>query len=128
MSDETIKTYVEYIFPGALFSETERKEVKERNPKKTAQHAPKGAFAFRFYDQSSKNTTIDGEKTVVYGKQKNISPTYYPGGIKFSLPEIKAMGKSHDILASNMECNRWPVVVKTRRGNFQPLENTDVIL
>jgi len=125
MSTEVTKTYVEFFYPGSFFSESEVKEVKTRS---TSLFVPAGAFAFQFYDQSSKKTKINGEEQTVWGKRKNLSGKYYPKGMKFNLEDVRGMGKDYSILASNMECNDWPFVVRTRCGNFQPLEKYDEIL
>lgn len=53
---------------------------------------------------------------------------FYPGGVVYSLNDIKAMGQDFHILALNMEGNDWPKVVKTRAGNFQPFLDEDVVL
>jgi len=125
---EVTKTYVEFLYPGALFSEEESQVIKDRDIKKILKIMPKGAYCFRIYDQTSKETKVDGEKRVVFGKEKNKTKKYYPGGTPYTLDQVKKMGKDFSILASNMECNNWPIVVKTRAGNFQPFEEGDIIL
>jgi hypothetical protein len=125
---EITKTYVEFSYPGALFAETEDKEIITRDVKKVLKIMPKGAFCFRFYDMTSKEVTIDGEQETVFGKEKNKSGKYYPGATPYTIEQVKKMGKDFSILASNMECNNWPTVIKTRIGNFQPLEKGDIIL
>ena len=125
---EVTKTYVEFLYPGALFVEEEVKEVNDRDVKKILKIMPKGAFCFRIYDQTSKETKVDGETRTVFGKEKNKTGKYYPGGRSYNLAEIKKMGKDYSILASNMECNDWPIVVRSRAGNFQPFEKGDIIL
>jgi hypothetical protein len=109
-------------------SETSSKEVKSREPKTILRHLPQHAFAFRFYDQTIKTVKIDGEEEKHFGKQRNISPMYYPGGTSFTVEQIKHLPGDYKILVSNMEGNNWPLVVRTRKGNFQPLEKDDVIL
>ena len=144
---EITKTYVEFSYPGALFAETEDKEIITRDVKKVLKIMPKGAFCFRFYDMTSKEVTIDGEQETVFGKEKNKkrpcrrtgplfvfgkeknkSGKYYPGATPYTIEQVKKIGKDFSILASNMECNNWPTVIKTRIGNFQPLEKGDIIL
>ena len=114
---EITKTYVEFSYPGALFAETEDKEIITRDVKKVLKIMPKGAFCFRFYDMTSN-----------FGKEKNKSGKYYPGATPYTIEQVKKIGKDFSILASNMECNNWPTVIKTRIGNFQPLEKGDIIL
>lgn len=125
MAEET-KTYVELLYPGSLFAEDEQVVVKERNAEKVAKKY-RQCFAFRFYDLTTAEVSVDGVRRVVSGERKNVSPLYYPGAKSYTLAEVKRLPDSR-ILASNMECNGWKRVVKTRRGNFQPLNKTDVIL
>jgi len=126
---ETTKTYVEYLYPGSFFSEEESKPVKERDPEKILKTLPKGVFAFLFYDQASTMVKVDGEAQTVYGKRKNVSGKYYPDAEIYTVPQLKALDeKQYHILIANMEGNGWKRVVKTRRGNFQPLEKSDTIL
>lgn len=125
---EETKTYIEYLYPGSFFSEEETKVVKNRSPK--THKIPNGVFAFRYFDQTSKTVRVGGNPQVVFGKRKNISKTYYPDGTLCTISDLK-LDNSQDfsILISNMECNDWPVVVRTRRGNYQPFdEKKDEIL
>lgn len=115
------KHYVEFSFPGAFFSEYKVQEVTERNPELVK--VPEGAFAYRFFDQSE--AIVDGETLV--GDRKNFSPlTYF--GTAYTLEEVKAQFPECTTLISNMECNGWNRVVKTRRGNWQPLEEGDTVI
>lgn len=51
-------------------------------------------------------------------------------GEEFTAEDIESWptADQHDILLSNMRGNDWPTVVKTRRGNFQPVEHGDVVI
>jgi hypothetical protein len=42
--------------------------------------------------------------------------------------DVAQLGDGHDILLSNMRGNGWERVVRTRRGNFQPVEPGDVVI
>jgi hypothetical protein len=117
---ETTNTYVELLYPGTFFSEKEVVKVSEREPEKIAKKYPK-AFAFKFYDLTSVEVVVDGEKRVVSGKRKNESPTYYPDGDLFNAKQLSQL-PGMDILVSNMKGNGWKRVVRTRCGNFQPFE------
>lgn len=119
---EVQKTYVEILYPGSFFPEEDVIVVNKRDPKKISSKYPT-AFSFQFYDLVSKEIEVDGEKQQVSGKKKNISPKYYPDGELYTANQLRKIdAKEYDILISNMECNGWKHVVKTRRGNFQPFE------
>jgi thymidylate kinase len=129
---EVTKIYVEILYPGILFSEPESREVKSRNTMKIAKSLKHAAFAFKFYDQVETTILLDGKPKVVAGDRKNESGMYYPDGQIFTLEEVKMLkpAKDYSILASNMEGNNYPLVVKTRVGSWQPFypDKDEVIL
>lgn len=63
------------------------------------------------------------------GKPKDYDPMTYFGEV-LTLDQVKALepAKNYDILVSNMECNKWDRVVRTVRGNFQPLNEGDKVV
>lgn len=126
MSEQT-NTYVEVLFPGSFYPEESVYKVAARDPEDIAKKYPK-CFAFRFYDLTSKTVTVDGEQQKVSGKEKNKTGRYYPDAQLYTTQGLKELPGDYEILISNMECNGWKHVVKTRRGNFQPFEKNDVIL
>lgn len=121
-------TYVEWLYPGSLFPEESVQKVETRNPNRMAKTVDASVFAFSYFDQTMDKITIDGEQQIVYGKRRNVSGRYYPGGKTFTAAQLKKLDGDYGILISNMEGNGWKKVVRTRRGNFQPLEKGDVIL
>ena len=125
---EQTRTYIEIFYPGIVFSGAETRIVKDRNVTDALSALPRGAFAFRFYDQVSRETIVDKKITVAYGDRKNVSGMYYPDGELFTLEQIEAFGEEYEILADNMRINDWPIVVKTRLGNFQAFTKKDHIL
>lgn len=114
-----IKTYVEFFVPGSFFSESSVKEVTDRSSPK---NIPDNVFAYRFYD--IEEVVLNGEK--LKSNTKNHSGMYYFGKA-YTLSEIKENFPSQEILISNMKCNNWKKVVKTKMGNFQPLNENDVV-
>jgi hypothetical protein len=42
--------------------------------------------------------------------------------------EVEEKYPDSRILLTNMRVNNWETVVRTRRGNFQPLAENDVVL
>lgn len=126
---ETLKIYVVVMYFGIIYSESEVREVKERNPQKIKAGLSKGAFAFYFYDQVSKVVTVDGEQQTVFGQRKNISGVYYPDAVgTYDLKGIKKLLGNNSVLIDSMRANGWGLVVKTKLGNLQPfLENDRLI-
>jgi hypothetical protein len=116
----SIQQYIEFYFPGAFVSETEVHPVASRNAPVVM---PLGAYAYRFF--ARQEAEMNGE--ILRGKAHDHSPmTYF--GKALTLDEVKALDGDYRILISNMECNRWNRVVRTVRGNFQPLLDGDVVL
>lgn len=119
-----LKHYVEYLYPGIIVSETSVKEVAERDVKSV--DLSDGCFGFRFFDRTV--TVIDGE--TLTGDRKNVSGWYYQGE-KMTLEQVKATygsDRNYRILISNMENNGYGAVVKTKFGQFMPLNDNDTVL
>jgi hypothetical protein len=126
-SEEITETFVEVLFPGFFMPEDSRFKVASRDPKAIADMYP-NAYCIQFYDLTSKEVTVDGEKQRASGKRKNLSPKYYPGGLVLTTEDVRNMPGDHGTLVTNMECNNWPRVVLCRTRNFQPFEEGDVVL
>ena len=119
-----LKHYVEYLYPGILFSETSVSEISERDVSKVS--ISDNCFGFRFFDRTV--TVVDGE--ILTGNTKNISGWYYKGE-KMTLEQVKATYGNDDnyrILIFNMECNDVGAVVKTKFGQFMPLRDEDEVI
>lgn len=116
---ETV-TFVEFLFPGTLFPE---EKIERHEDREMPVVVPEGAFCYSFFDVEK---TVVGEEEF-WGKRKNHSGRFYPDAAVFTLEEVKAL-PDIGFLASNMEANGWEKVVRTRRGNFQPLQPGDTIL
>jgi hypothetical protein len=126
-SAEITETFVELFFPGAFVSENSQFKVETRDPQAIADMYP-NAYCIQFYDLTSKEVVVDGEKQRVSGKRKNLSPKYYPFGRVLNTDDVRKMPGDHHILIANMECNNWPKVVRCRTGNFQPFQEGDEVL
>lgn len=48
-------------------------------------------------------------------------------GEALTAADVERLPDDHSILLSNMQGNGWDRVVRTRRGNFQPVEDGDVV-
>lgn len=51
----------------------------------------------------------------------------YVGDV-FTADQVEALGSDYRTLLQNMRGNRWERVVRTRIGNWQPIEGNDVVL
>ncbi len=119
-----LKHYVEYLYPGIIVSETSVSEIAERDVSKV--EISDHCFGFRFFDRTV--TVVDGENLT--GDRKNISGWYYQGE-KMTIEQVKATFGSdskYDILISNMENNGYTSVVKTKFGQFMPLNDEDKVI
>lgn len=120
MTQPIKKTYVEFVYPGSFMNEYSSQEVKSRDAEV---ELPKGAFAYRFFDHE---TVKVGNKTFT-GDRSNVSGLTYVDGEVLSVEDVKKSVPNSRTLVSNMEGNGWDYVVKTKRGNFQPLEKGDSV-
>src|SRR3989344_1115482 len=109
------KQYVEFLFPGSLFPESEIRKVPNRQ---ASVQAPKGCFGYKFFERQETEAE-DGE--VLLGRPRNYSGTHYFGKVK-TLNDIRREMPDQRTLISNMEGNGWDKVVQTRRGNYQPFK------
>ena len=114
------KHYVEFRYPGSLFTDISIEEIAERDPSKIK--ATKSCFGYRLFDRIEGE--INGVK--VSSKPLNYSGVYYFGIVK-TLEDIKKEMPGSN-LEYNMKTNNWDKVVKTRCGNYQPFTIEDVII
>ena len=113
-----IKHYVEILYPGIICSDTEEREVSNRD----SFTLPKEAFGYRFYDKEY--TVLNGEELI--GKKKNVSGWHYKGKV-YTLSDVKNTFPDKDILIRNIEDNNYKQVVKTFQGQFIPMQKNDVV-
>ncbi len=114
-----IKHYVEFFYQGALDTETEVQEIKDRRLSRS--EIPGSCFGYRFFDRQE---AVDG-KTIVENPQNYSGMTYF--GRAMTLAEVKREMPDARLLISNMEnpALGWDRVVKTRHGNVRPLRLED---
>ncbi len=106
--------FIEFLSPGSFVSESRMQEC-VGVPKPDEVVFPNNAYAFRLH---SRTDVVDGVDRY-RGDTNQIGPTYYhPMSVVRNLADVQAMGPSFRILASNMECNKWPEVVFSRWGNY----------
>jgi len=120
-----IKTFVEWLTPGAFFPEESNQEVSTRNINEL--EIPKDVYAFHFYDVKYVQAVDEEEKEHIITSIQNKSPRYIIGEV-YTHEQIIAMGNKFRILASNIKQYETKSGVKTYLGNWQPLLEDDVVL
>jgi len=120
------RKYVEFLYPGAFVNETSVEEVKDRDIDKLK--IPDNAFGFRFFDVLENKTIVDDEFVKMTSDRINKSPMHYYGGQVYTKEDVIREVPNNEILLKNMESNDWDKIVKTRMGNFQPFEKTDIFI
>ena len=123
MTETKTKTFVEFVFPGLLFSETSVREVECRDRQ---MKMPKGAYGFRFFDVT--DTVVDGE--TLTGNRKNFSPMHYPGAETIPADKVpeRFPDDRHKILRSNVRINEMRGIILTRTGNAVEWREDDVVM
>lgn len=116
---------VEYSYPGTFVSATSSEVCGHNNADQI--ECPDGAFAFRFFDRVTQTATLEDGRTQDHVERENVGGWYYPGGEVLTVDDVESLDGDHRILLSNMRCNGWDRVVRSRRGNFQPLEAADAV-
>lgn len=129
---DTTTYHAEYLVPGAFFSEEYSKqfEADEDWVREATRQAPPNAFCFSLYTLTLNQELHEAAAKDGYDlkpKRSKLPGKYYIDGKVHNLADIKAMD-GMEILASNMECNDWKLVIKCRTGNFQPFLPEDKIV
>ena len=122
----TTKHYVEYLCPGSLFPEEFSKELPERSVRAALTAAPNNAFAFTLYDLPNEVPDLGPEFQVI-PKRQNTSHRYYINGEVITRQQVGAWGPEFRILYSNMGNQGWDPMVRCRTGNFQPLQDGEIV-
>lgn len=122
METKTI-TYVEYIYPGAFFSESGVQKVTDRDISKL--DIPDGAFAFKFFDIIFTKTEDD---VAMQSDHLNISGKHYIGGKLYTVDEVKRDFPDSRTLISNLVGNGHTGAIHCRTGNWQPFDEGDIYI
>jgi hypothetical protein len=131
MSTDTkpaVTTYVRYLYPGAFFSEDSAHAVSGRDPARVAREAPDGVFAFELYDVAAMTVTIGGEQVEMKSRVLHKTGRYYINAEKLTAADVEALPGDHRVLADNMRCNGWDIMLRCRTGNYQPLQEGDEVV
>jgi len=131
---KTLRTHITAtpLYPGSFYPD-------EGTPVPLADTSPGTAlravpdddswFAIEVYTATQKLWT-DGEGGELWLTEVDRPHSSYRiyKGEKLSVSDVEALPGDNRILLANMRGNRWDAVVRTRRGNFQPLEDGDVVV
>ena len=129
MSDRvTTTTYVTLFYPGAFFPEESVREVGTRDPEAIAREADPAVYAFSFHDKVTTTAIIDGQEIELGSRAINKSGRYYIDAERLTAADVEALPGDHSILLANMRGNHWDTILCCRPGNFQPLEEGDVVI
>ena len=126
--------HVKPLYPGSFFSE-EGEAIRIDNPgTAVALDAvdPAGWFALEVTDAWWQRwSTDEGDVEWRPCKETVATPVNRHRiyrGTTHTLAEVESWGNEFRTLAANMRGNGWDPIVKTRRGNYQPVEDRDVVL
>jgi hypothetical protein len=107
-----------------MFADSTEKEVADRNPSRAKRS--KDYYAFRFFDREEIVSRDTGKKLA--GENFNYSGLYYPNAEVYTLEQVKKLFPRDETLITNMTNNKYKKAVKTRCGNWQPLERGDKVI
>lgn len=119
------------LYPGSFFPEDGRPvEIPDADPQ-TALAAFSGDdvgwFALEVVTATQKRWT-DGDGEEMWRNDGTTSRYRIYVGEALTAADVARLPGDHHILLSNMRGNEWERVVRTRRGNFQPLVPGDVVI
>jgi len=120
------KTYIEFLYSGSFMSESSTQEINTRDVSKVK--VPKDAFCFSFFDILSVVVETDRRKVQLTSERINVSPKHYYGGKLYTAAEFKRAFPSERILINNIKGNNYKKIIKCRTGNWQPFEETAVLI
>ena len=121
-----IQTYVVFLHPGIIVSESSSHEVESRD--ETILDIPKNAYAFSFHDVLSLRIEADdGSYVELRSNPINKSPLTYVKGKVTTIEEVKATQPHERIQILNMEGNGYDRVIDTGMGTF-PFRDGEKVL
>lgn len=120
------------LYPGSFFAETGRPvTLPDSSPSTASAYVEDDGVWFGIEVRSVvQKRWTDGDGGEMWTPEGETSSYRIYVGELFTAEQIEALPDAdlHDILLSNMRGNGWKHVVKTRRGNFQPVEDKDVVV
>jgi hypothetical protein len=121
-NERRTRKYIEYYYPGILFSESSKEDVESFDPSELT--IPDACFGFEYH--SVEEIFID-EKWRPLTETNKSHGMIYPDGEIFDEEKLIAENQNKGFLLDNMRGNGWNLVVRTKVGNFQPFRNEDRI-
>jgi hypothetical protein len=118
-----------FYYPGSFFAEDVTRTISEPTLAAAVEAQPNdGWFAVEVKRTPVKTfRSDDGEERVLPdGKAVKVAKWYV--GTAYTAEQVEALDGDHKILVSNMRGNGWATVCRTRRGNWQPVEEGDEVL
>ncbi len=113
--------YIKCWFPGIFLShQSSIGPVEFTDPKVAMSRIEKSCYAFQFVEKIVQQAILENGETIEHIGWKDIGKRYFPGGKIYDEGDVKREVKGNENLLENMRINEWPLVVKTRLGNFQP--------
>lgn len=127
-----MRVFVTPIYPGFFFPEEGRglefSTFADDNEIVSNFSGDKTWFALQVKTVEYERYTNDnGDENWFMTSKKPTSRRIYVGEI-LDASQVAALDGDHEILLDNMEFNDWDTVVRTRCGNFQPVESNDTVL
>jgi len=130
MSTTRTRITVAPLYPGSLFPEDGRPvEIPDTDSATAlAAVADDGRwFALEVRTTPQKRWT-DGDGGELWTSTGEGSSYRIYAGESFTVADVEQLPGDYSILLSNMRGNGWAKIVRTRRGNWQPLEGDDVVI
>ena len=124
----SIVTHVSYYYPGLIVSDESTKHVLDRDPEREAREADERAYAFYYFDIVSAVVSVEDIRVQTRSERRNISCTYYINGEVLDIDQVAELPGDNRILLDNMRGNEWTRVIRCRTGNFQPFEDSDILV
>jgi hypothetical protein len=118
-----------FVYPGALVSEPGRTV---RIPEPTAAAVMAAGPDEGWYGAEVKTSVVtryrsdEGDERWLHTGSLATFNVYV--GEEFTAEQVEQLPGDHRTLLANMRGNGWDRVVRTRRGNWQPVESGDVVI
>ena len=112
---------VEYLYHGLLFSDSERKKIKDPDPHKIKKNG--NAYGFNLLEQE---IVTDGDNTYE-SKAKYLDGQYFFEGTVYTADEVAKLFPKEEILISNMRGNKIDKVIRVHE-RFYPFDKKGVLL
>lgn len=126
------RVYATPLYPGSFFSEEGQAiQVDNAEPATVLPPMPNDQrwFGIRLTERMYERWTNDqGEHKWLPFSKTPTKTSYLYVGDRLDREDVAAMGPDGSTLLSNMQGNGWQYVVRTRRGNYQPLTDDDVLV